>query len=99
MKRKKTAVSKKQKLELEKTIFTAVLASIGFVVVCLFSVTLFQGPSGAGIGNSLQTQVFQSPSSGSGGGTAESLVLVGALAFCVLGLVIYIGLKIHDRFF
>jgi hypothetical protein len=99
MKRKKTAMPKKQKIKLEKTIFTAVLASVGFVVVCLFSITLFQGPGGAGIGNSLQTQVFQNSSSGLGGGTAESLILVGALAFCVLGLAIYIGLKIHDRFF
>lgn len=101
MKRGKKKITKKQKLNLEKTIFTVVLGTIGFVVVCLFSITIFQGPGIVGVGTSLQTQIAQGGSVGSsgGGGAAESLLVVGALAFCILGFVIYVGLKIHDRFF
>jgi hypothetical protein len=99
MKKRKT---KKQKLELEKAVFAVVLWSIGVVVVSLFSILLFQGPAAGGIGADLQTSVVQGGTSGAGSSStdmAKSLIVAGALGFCVLGFAIFIGLKIKDRFF
>ena len=100
-------MKRKQKntLESEKIIFSAILLAVGVFVISLFTLTMVKVGVEGKKEYILQTQMVQNnsqqittTSTSSGRGSAQTLIFAGALTFSILGGVIFLGLKINDKY-
>ena len=94
---------KKKTVDSKKIIFATILIAIGIFVVSLFSLTLLQANMTGQVEFTLHTQLvedgYSEPSpSATMDDQAQVLIVIGALVFSLLGGVIFLGLKIHDRY-
>ena len=94
---------KKKTVDSEKIIFTTILIVIGIFVVLLFSLTLLQVNMTGQVDFTLHTQLVEESHSApaptlSMDDPAKVLIVIGALVFSLLGGMIFLGLKVHDRY-
>lgn len=94
---------KKKTVSSEEFIFAAILIAMGIFVISLFLFTLVQFNMTGQVELSLHTQLVENGSSEpshvtSMDDSAQMLIVIGAIVFSLLGGVIFLGLKIHDKY-
>lgn len=94
---------KKKTVDSEKFIFATVLITMGIFVISLFLFTLVQFNMSGQAKLPLRTQLIEdgpveTRPAASMDDSAQMLIVIGALAFSLLGGVIFLGLKAHDKY-
>ncbi|MEA2006820.1 MAG: hypothetical protein U9O20_01520 [Patescibacteria group bacterium] len=95
----------KKSIETEQIIFSGILLAVGIFVISFFTLTMLRIGIEGRDDYILKTQTVQNnpqqittTSTSTGRGSAQTLIFAGALTFSVLGGVIFLGLKINDKY-